>query len=150
MMRRLFFRNAAAGAAAAPILLSGASKMPNGPGAPPPVMPYRGDVFANEASQTFDPLRAIKEAKRMDYNKSMSAIRIAQDRKHQLKFMLSQPDLNIAALKSVSNQHKAIMNQNILDSMIEERKSWKDRLLEQLGLKREDVYDNEPLSASSY
>lgn len=148
MMRRLFFRNTAIGAAAAPLLISGVRVMPDDPRPIPPDYLVKG-VESRLTQVMRDPLQVIKDLKRIDYNKSMNELDRIQ---HNIRYKhshIQNLSLNIESLKSVSKQHKANMQLELLMRMNEEKRSWKDKLLAQFGLSRDDVYDDEPQAASN-
>lgn len=149
-MRRLFFRRATAAVAVAPMMLGKASTMPYQGPHPPPTGYYSGVIGSNIKEDAYDPIRTLMNEKRNKYNTSMHAARLIQNRIANRKHLIAhQMDLNIDALRSVSRQHKAIMQENQHDKWTEDRMSWKDKLLKQFGLRREDVYDDEPQTATA-
>lgn len=150
MMRRLFFRRATAAVAVAPVMISKVNVMPDQGPHPPPSVYYSGVVGSNIKEAAYDPIKILMNEKRNKYNTSMQAARLIQNKIANRKHLVAhQMDLNIEALRSVSRQHKAIMQESQHDRWTEERMSWKDKLLKQFGLKREDVYDDEPQAASA-
>lgn len=137
MMRRSFMRNTGAGVVAAPVVISGIRVKP-----PSPIAAIDGFAPNQIRGAIANPLELLKRAKRTQYQDAMNTFEQIQYNicgRHQI---IGHLNLNISSLKSVSIQHKAIMQETFVTEMHRAKMSWKDKLLQQFGLAKEDVYDD--------
>lgn len=144
MIRRLFMRNAPMGAVAAGVIARDVAAKEANWVKPPENSYHPGLAGADTASGllnkiTHDPLYAIRQAKRIEFNKSMNALDRIHNTKRYRRNHVENLDLNIESLRSVSRQHKAHMQFYLMLTMEEEKKSLMDMLLIKLGLSKDDA-----------
>lgn len=147
--RRFFSGRALFAAAASPAMAKEAlGRISVNKCGPPPMPDYPRDISTREA--VVSPLELMKRAKRDQYSKAINAFNNVHHNTRHRRNHFHNLNMNIEALHSVSPQHKAIMQENMIMKMEQERKSWRELLLERFGLTKDDVYDNEPQAAGQY
>lgn len=147
LTRRLFAKRAPLAAGAASLFASDVARAPAPATTPSPMgMLNKCGV---EVARPYDPIREILQRKRNEYIQGMGELetlhRTIMGRSGGHSF-----NNNIMALRSVTHQHKVIMQENFYKKFQEERMTWREKLLSMIGLKPEEAWDeNAPAQASS-